>query len=197
MDACVLSVMVRKLWEASILTLLKILARKYEDVSAFNTEGSQSGSSSVRIGSSGNKTADDLAAKFNRDTCSIDVMSFIRRVLRHNIMQPENFIMGAILVERLRKCVQVSKKNVEALFVFGAIASTKMNDDKLMDNNTYAQCLNMKLGIFNQMEISFLLLIDFDLFVPPDMYYLHEANFIPAFIANNTHSFSYMNLFKA
>lgn len=134
--------------------------------------------------------------EFDNNIVTIDPFSFIRRVLRYNILQPENFIAGAILLERVRtnNRIVVSKKNIDALFVFACVLSTKFNDDKLMDNNTYAQCINMPKGFFNTLELSFLKLVDFDLYISPYEYYTYECNFLPAFISNNSHAFSQMAL---
>jgi len=98
---------------------------------------------------------------------TVSAKAFVRRVLRHKIMQPESFIHATILVERLRKKnkITITKENIDKLFVVAAIISCKCLDDNLFDNSTYSLCLNCPAMVLNELELSFLVLINFEVFV--------------------------------
>jgi hypothetical protein len=165
-----LSISVLDLWEPSIMVLLRILARQH----------SQSENNNDNVNNDDVNEYD----MFNENVISLDPFAFVRRVLRHNIMQPETFVLAAVLIERIRERnrITITRQNIESLFVFACVSATKCNDDSLMDNNTYSQCLCIPLPVFNNLELQFLLLIEFDLFVSPSDYYSHECYVLSAFL---------------
>ena len=166
-----LSISVLDLWEPSILVLLKILVR----------QPSQSENNNNNVNNSDMNEFD----AFNDTVISLDPFAFVRRVLRYNIMQPENFVVAAVLIERIRQRnrITITRQNIESLFVFACVVSTKCNDDFLMNNKTYSLCLCVPLPVFNILELKFLHLIEFDSFVSPSDYYSHECCFLPAIVS--------------
>lgn len=179
-----LSDSVLDLWEPSVTVLLKILARQHS-----HSENTRCNATKDNGVSSNRVNEYDV---FNGTVVSLDPLAFVRRVLRHNIMQPENFVIAAVLIERIRERnrITITRQNIESLFVFACVAAAKCNDDILADNHAYSQCLRVPLPIFNALELRFLHLVEFELFVSPSEYYSHECYFLPAFIINVTYFIS-------
>ena len=166
-----LSISVLDMWEPCIDVLLKILSRPPSQIEIDNNNANNNDSIEINA--------------FSDAVLSLDPFAFVRRVLRHNIMQPEIFIIAAVLIARIRQRnrITITRENIASLFVFACVAAVKCNDDFLMDNNTYSLCVRVPLPVFNALELKFLHLVDFHLFVSPSDYYSHECSLLPAFIA--------------
>ena len=107
---------------------------------------------------------------------SISVPNYLQRISKFSGCSDECFILSLIYIDRLitRQKIEMDPLNVHRLIITSIMLAAKFFDDHYLDNAHYSQVGGIPRDEINALELEFLFLIEFDLFVSSkdyDMYH--------------------------
>ena len=114
---------------------------------------------------------------------SVSIHDYLFRVARYFLCSPECFVMALIYIDRIMKKHQdfvICKLNIHRLIVTSMMLAVKFFDDVYYSNAYYAKVGGVKGPEMNVLEIHFLRLIDWHLFVSPEEFDLYKTNVLVA-----------------
>lgn len=117
-----------------------------------------------------------ILSKQNRDIFTlkkipkINLLQYLDRVTKYLQIERSTLIIGLIYFDRiiLNNCIYVTEYNVHQLILISLIISYKNNEDITFENDYLSEIGGIKLKFFTQLEIKYLELIDYNLFVSID-----------------------------
>ncbi|KAN0035746.1 hypothetical protein ACTA71_005034 [Dictyostelium dimigraforme] len=111
---------------------------------------------------------------FNVDQIpEISIEAYIERVFKYLPFGTDIFIFSTIYLDRLiqwNREIQISPLNIHRLFMASIIVASKFHNDKALNNRYYAQVGGISLFEMNQLEIHFLLLLNWKLHIDPEIF---------------------------
>ncbi|KAM9965797.1 hypothetical protein ACTFIR_005971 [Dictyostelium discoideum] len=111
---------------------------------------------------------------FNVDQIpEISIEDYIERVFKYLPFGTDIFIFSTIYLDRLiqwNQEIQISPLNIHRLFMASIIVASKFHNDKALNNRYYAQVGGISLFEMNQLEIHFLLLLNWKLHIDPEIF---------------------------
>jgi len=114
---------------------------------------------------------------------SVSIHDYLFRIARYFLCTPECFVIALIYIDRIMKKhgeFVVCKLNIHRLIVTSMMLSVKFFDDVYYSNAYYAKVGGVKGSEMNLLEIHFLKLIDWQLFVSPEEFDLYKTNVLVA-----------------
>ena len=98
-------------------------------------------------------------------TCSIEI--YILRLLKFFNTQESTFVIALIYLKRMKKRhkIVINSKNFHKLFLMSLTTATKFNEDQVFQNSYYSLVGGIDLQEFNFLEMKFLELMEYSLFV--------------------------------
>lgn len=106
---------------------------------------------------------------------NISLTSFLSRIIMYSKLEYSTLCLGLIYLNKVtHNHLILTDFNIHKLLSTSILIAIKFNEDKISNNDYYAQIFGLSLNEINQLEYSFLLLIDFNLFV--------EEKFIKKFL---------------
>jgi len=99
---------------------------------------------------------------------SISIQNYFERIAQYSECSSEALIMGLININRIHYRIdfEVTSLNIHRLLLVSVMSSAKFLDDSYLNNAFYARIGGVHLKELNCLEVQFLALINFDLFVP-------------------------------
>ncbi|CAK68099.1 unnamed protein product (macronuclear) [Paramecium tetraurelia] len=127
---------------------------------------------------------------FNSGTTpEISLENYLMRIQRHARCSEECFVIALIYLDRIQEInqeFQYTEKNIHRYlkiiqfrcFIIAVVLAIKYQDDEIFKNDYYAKVGGISIQELNDMEESFLNLLDFELFVYHETFslYLTEIN---------------------
>lgn len=109
---------------------------------------------------------------------SISLSDYLHRIWKYSKMDESSLILGLIYIDRFckKKKVILTEFNVHRILFSSLLISIKFNEDKYFTNKYYSKIGGMDLRQLNDMEMEFLININFDMFVEPKFYEKYEKN---------------------
>jgi hypothetical protein len=99
---------------------------------------------------------------------NISIRNYLKRLHEYMKCSEESFIMAVIYMDRLvcrESNIVINEKCIHRLFLSSLVVAAKFFDDKFYKNLHYSKVGGISNNEMNVLEIQFLLLIDFELFV--------------------------------
>ncbi len=119
---------------------------------------------------------------------SVSIHDYLFRIARYFLCSPECFVIALVYIDRIMKKqpdFTVCKLNIHRLIVTSMMLAVKFFDDVYYSNAYYAKVGGVKGPEMNVLELHFLRLIDWQLFVSPEEFDLYKTNVLVA-VAGNT-----------
>ena len=101
---------------------------------------------------------------------NITIYDYINRIISYTEIEENTLICSLIYIDRLDKKKQVTKFNVHRIFFSAVLSSIKYNEDEFFANEYYAKVAGVSLNELNKMEYDFLVLLDFNLYIEPNIF---------------------------
>ncbi|KAF2075988.1 hypothetical protein CYY_002695 [Polysphondylium violaceum] len=120
-----------------------------------------------------NSSLSDQLQVFNVDQVpDISIHDYIQRVFKYLPFGTDIFIFSTIYLDRLiqKNPKIISKLNIHRLFMASILASSKFHNDKSLNNRYYAQVGGVPLWEMNLLEVNFLTLLNWNLFVDTEIF---------------------------
>lgn len=114
---------------------------------------------------------------------SVSIHDYLFRISRYFLCSPECFVMSLVYIDRIMKKRQdfvISKLNIHRLIVTSVMLAVKFFDDVYYSNAYYGKVGGVKGPEMNVLEVHFLRLIDWHLFVSPEEFDLYKTNVLVA-----------------
>ena len=104
--------------------------------------------------------------------CPYDLRSFIERIAKYSLASPQAHVWGLALIDRLadKSLHRVNAGNVHLLILVGIVVASKLLDDNFASNKRYAEIGGQSRESLNDMELRFLLHLDWDITLDPAVY---------------------------
>ena len=103
---------------------------------------------------------------------TITILDYLERICKYACCSPECYVLSLIYIDRLiqRSSFVLNSHNVHRVIITSITLAAKFFDDQFFDNAYYARVGGISKGEMNAMELDFLFLINFSLFVSPSVY---------------------------
>ena len=113
---------------------------------------------------------------------SISINDYLERLVKYTQAESSTLIAMLIFIDRLCEYNNfiVNSFNVFKIIFSSLIMAIKYNEDLYYDNNYYAKVGGLTLKEFNYLEIYYLRLIDFKLYISDDVFETYFRNIIDA-----------------
>ena len=124
---------------------------------------------------------------------SVSIHDYLFRIARYFLCSPECFVIALVYIDRIMKKqadFAVCKLNIHRLIVTSMMLAVKFFDDVYYSNAYYAKVGGVKGPEMNVLEIHFLRLIDWQLFVSPEEFELYKTNVLVAVAGNPVPEFA-------
>ncbi len=118
---------------------------------------------------------------------NISIFQYFERINKHTKIPESCFIASLIYIDRLISVTDclINNLNVHRVIITSILIATKFLEDEYFNNSFYAKIGGISTAEINLLEIEFLRLINFSLYVSPTSYSNYE---------NELLKFSYSNL---
>ena len=113
---------------------------------------------------------------------SISINDYLERLVKYTQVESSTLIAMLIFIDRLCELNNfiVNSYNVYKILFSSLIMAIKYNEDEYYDNKFYAKVGGVTLKEMNILEISFLKLIDFKLYISEEIFETYFENIIEA-----------------
>lgn len=104
----------------------------------------------------------------------ITITEYLMHLNRYADFSESCFILSFIYIDKLLQKVPafwINKKNIHRLFLISIVLAIKYSDDIYADNFVYAKIGGISLSELNLLEEELLMLLEFDLYVDPQLYF--------------------------
>ena len=131
------------------------------------------------------KVKDENSPFAHQNVPSISIYDYLLRILHYSKIEKSTLIISLIYIDKIcdQKEIILTEYNVHRILFSSLLIAIKYNEDKKYDNSFYAKVAGISLKELNVLESKFLKIIDFDLFIPKEVYekYYNYLNY------NSTH----------
>jgi hypothetical protein len=103
----------------------------------------------------------------------IGTSDYLNRIVKYAYCSPECFVFALIYLDRLitaNKNCHITPFNVHRLLITSVLLAAKARDDTYYSNAYYAAIGGISNAEINKLEGTFLVLVDFNLFVSPEAF---------------------------
>lgn len=113
---------------------------------------------------------------------NLSFSDFIKRIYKY--LKPENstIIISLIYIDVFlntnKKNLFLTENNIFKIYLASIVLAIKYNEDNYNDNNYFAKVGGVTLGEMNLLEMEFLKIIDYRLFIYEELFFLYEENFM-------------------
>ena len=120
---------------------------------------------------------------------SITINDYLQRLVKYTQVESSTLIAMLIYIDRLCELNNfiVNSYNVYKILFSSLIMAIKYNEDEFYDNKFYAKVGGLSLKEMNNLEINYLSLIDFKLYISEEVFDTYFENLVDAMqtIINN------------
>lgn len=102
----------------------------------------------------------------------ISIRDYLMRIHKYASCSPECFVLALVYIDRLQRMqgFVLTELNVHRVVITSVVLAAKFFDDHYFNNAYYAKVGGVLCKEMNELEIEYLLLINFSLHVPTDTY---------------------------
>eukprot|EP00997_Jenningsia_sp_PLL12_P007352 NODE_3975_length_710_cov_218.993949_g3360_i0.p1 GENE.NODE_3975_length_710_cov_218.993949_g3360_i0~~NODE_3975_length_710_cov_218.993949_g3360_i0.p1 ORF type:complete len:188 (+),score=32.03 NODE_3975_length_710_cov_218.993949_g3360_i0:62-625(+) len=108
----------------------------------------------------------------------IGIHEYLLRIVKYAYCSPECFVFSLIYLDRLitrNKNCHITRFNIHRLIITSMLLAAKGRDDTYYSNAYYSAIGGIGNSEVNRLEVTFLVLVDFNLFVSPETYNQYKA----------------------
>jgi hypothetical protein len=109
---------------------------------------------------------------------SISVEAYLQRIAKYAHCKKDHFILSLIYIDRLIQAhpsIILCDLNAHRLLITSVVLAVKYSSDFFYDNNYYAKIGGVPVEELNNLELRFLFLINFRLYVSTDLFERYDS----------------------
>ena len=100
----------------------------------------------------------------------INLNDFINRIIAYTEIEKNTLICSLIYLDEIDKKKPITEFNIHRIFFSAVLISIKYNEDDIFKNDYYAKIAGVTLNEINKMESTFISLLDFNLYINPNVF---------------------------
>ena len=100
----------------------------------------------------------------------INLNDFINRIIAYTEIEKNTLICSLIYLDEIDKKKPITEFNIHRIFFSCVLISIKYNEDDIFKNDYYAKIAGVTLNEINKMESTFISLLDFNLYINPNVF---------------------------
>ena len=100
----------------------------------------------------------------------INLNDFINRIIAYTEIEKNTLICSLIYLDEIDKKKPITEFNIHRIFFSCVLISIKYNEDDIFKNDYYAKISGVTLNEINKMESNFISLLDFNLYINPNVF---------------------------
>ena len=98
----------------------------------------------------------------------ITLIDYINRIITYSDSEINTLICSLIYIDRINKIKAINEFNIHRIFFTAVLVAIKYNEDIIFNNDYYSKVAGVKLNEINKMELEFISLLDFNLYIDPE-----------------------------
>jgi len=107
----------------------------------------------------------------------ITIRKYLERIVRYSVCNHECFVLGLVYIDRLthyQPDFSLNSLNIHRLLITSFMLASKFYDDSYYNNSYFAKVGGVTTAEMNVLELEFLFLCQFSLFVEPDTFFRYR-----------------------
>ena len=115
---------------------------------------------------------------YSRKIPKVGILGLFERILKYSKLDKATFINIFIYIDRVANSIRIMENNIYKIIIGAFICALKFCNDEIYTNSVYAKICGISLKEINNIEVSFLNLIDFKLNISMEEYKKYENHLI-------------------
>lgn len=109
----------------------------------------------------------------------ISILAYLERIAEYSKCSPSCFVIALIYIDRLLRAqdVVLTYFNVHRIVITSVLLAAKSCDDEYYNNAYYARLGGISIHEMNLLELEFIQLVNFSLFVTPNTFFAYADDF--------------------
>ena len=93
---------------------------------------------------------------------NISTYDYMLRIVEYSNLEENTLILSLIYIDKTAKIKKITKYNIHKYLITSVLIALKYNEDEIYNNNYYSQIGGINYEELMQLELNFLVLIDFN-----------------------------------
>lgn len=108
----------------------------------------------------------------SKNPASIALVGYVERILKYTHIEESTLVIALIYIDRLceKQNLILTDTNIHRIVYAGIILAIKYNEDDYYSNNYYAKVGGIAVNELNLLELEFVKMIKYSLFIQNDVY---------------------------
>ena len=121
-----------------------------------------------------NLTQDDDDIFNSKSIPNISIYDYIIRIIEYSDVEENTLILSLIYIDIIAKIKKITKYNIHKFLITSILIALKYNEDKIYKNDYYSQIGGINNEELMQLELNFLVLIDFNTHINNNTFELYK-----------------------
>ena len=96
---------------------------------------------------------------------NISTYDYLLRIIEFSNIEENNLILSIIYIDKIARIKKITKYNIYKYLITSVLIALKYNEDEIYNNNYYSQIGGINYEEIMQLELNFLVLIDFNVYI--------------------------------
>ena len=96
---------------------------------------------------------------------NISTYDYMLRIVEYSNLEENTLILSLIYVDKIARIKKITKYNIYKYLITSVLIALKYNEDEIYNNNYYSQIGGINYEELMQLELNFLVLIDFNVYI--------------------------------
>ena len=96
---------------------------------------------------------------------NISIYDYIIRIIEYSDVEENTLILSLIYIDIIAKIKKITKYNIHKFLITSILIALKYNEDKIYKNDYYSQIGGINNEELMQLELNFLVFIDFNIYI--------------------------------
>ena len=96
---------------------------------------------------------------------NISTYDYLLRIIEFSNIEENTLILSLIYIDKIARIKKITKYNIYKYLITSVLIALKYNEDEIYNNNYYSQIGGINYEEIMQLELNFLVLIDFNVYI--------------------------------
>ena len=96
---------------------------------------------------------------------NISTYDYMLRIVEYSNLEENTLILSLIYIDKIARIKKITKYNIYKYLITSVLIALKYNEDEIYNNNYYSQIGGINYEELMQLELNFLVLIDFNVYI--------------------------------
>ncbi len=96
---------------------------------------------------------------------NISTYDYMLRIVEYSNLEENTLILSLIYIDKIARIKKITKYNIYKYLITSVLIALKYNEDEIYNNNYYSQIGGINYEELMELELNFLVLIDFNVYI--------------------------------